>query len=92
MTTGVIDRLLLIYDAESHELLAADIIDYKTDEIADGQSAADARAGFYTDQMRAYRSAIQELYRIPHSRISARLLFVATGAVCAIPAPQDHEI
>jgi len=91
LTTGIIDRLVLIFDAECHELLAVDIIDYKTDEIADGQLAADTRAGFYTHQMQAYRSAIQNLYRIPQNRISARLLFVTTGTVCAVPAGQDHS-
>jgi ATP-dependent helicase/nuclease subunit A len=84
LMTGIIDRLVLVYDAVSFELLAADIIDYKTDEIDEGQAAAESRADFYRDQMLAYRRAIGELYRLSQNQISARLLFVTTGAVCTV--------
>jgi len=82
LMTGIIDRLVLVYDAVSFELLAADIIDYKTDEIDEGQAAADSRAESYRDQMNAYRRAVGQLYRLSQNQISAKLLFVTTGAIC----------
>ena len=84
LMTGIIDRLVLVYDAASFELLGADIVDYKTDEIDSGQAAADSRAEFYRDQISAYRRAVGELYRLSQNQISARLLFVTTGAVCPV--------
>ena len=84
LMTGIIDRLVLVYDEVSFELLAADIIDYKTDEIDEGQAAAESRSEFYRDQMLAYRRAIEELYRLSQNQISARLLFVTTGAICTV--------
>lgn len=84
LMTGIVDRLVLIYDATSFELLAADIIDYKTDEI-DSPDAADLRTAFYREQIQAYRLAVEQLYRLPPDQISARLLFVTAGKVCSIP-------
>ena len=81
--TGIIDRLVLVYDASSYELLAADIIDYKTDEI-DSAAAADARTEFYRDQVTAYRRAVEQLYRLTQNQISSRLLFVTAGRVCPV--------
>ena len=83
LMTGIIDRLVLVYDAASYELLAADIIDYKTDEI-DSAAAADARTGFYRDQVTAYRRAVEQLYRLSQEQISSRLLFVTAGRVCPV--------
>lgn len=86
LMTGIIDRLVLVYDAASYELLAADIIDYKTDEI-DSAAAADARTGFYRDQVTAYRRAVEQLYRLTQDQISSRLLFVTAGRVCSVASP-----
>lgn len=83
LVNGVIDRLVLIYHPTDLSLLAADIIDYKTDTVNDS-AAAQQRADFYREQMMAYRNAVASLYRIPHERISARLLFVNSGDVCEI--------
>jgi ATP-dependent helicase/nuclease subunit A len=83
LVSGVIDRLVLMYDPTDYSLLAADIIDYKTDVVSDIKAVAQ-RVEFYHEQILAYRNAVSGLYRIPHERISARLLFVHSGDVCAI--------
>jgi ATP-dependent exoDNAse (exonuclease V) beta subunit len=83
LMSGVIDRLVLLYHPTDYSLLAADIIDYKTDDVSD-RASVERRVDFYREQILAYRCAVSSLYRIPQSQISARLLFVNSGDVCPI--------
>ena len=87
LVTGVIDRLVLLHDPQSYALLAADILDYKTDDIPGDDDAIQTRVAFYTEQLQAYRQAVSHLYRLPQERISARLLFVTIGEVRDVSAP-----
>jgi ATP-dependent exoDNAse (exonuclease V) beta subunit len=78
--SGQIDRLVLLYDAD--QLVAADVVDYKTDALAAGDpQAVAARAEIYRPQLEAYRRAVSKLYRLAPERISARLLFIEPGVV-----------
>ena len=74
---GVVDRLILIY--KDGALVAADIIDFKTDAIAKGELPA--KVEFYRPQMEAYRHAIAIQYGIEQEQIATRLVFVGTGDV-----------
>ncbi len=65
LVTGVIDRLVLLHDPQSYALLAADILDYKTDDIPGDDDAIQTRVAFYTEQLQAYRQAVSHLYRLP---------------------------
>jgi len=82
---GMIDRLVLIYDAE--KLIAADIIDFKTDTIKENDPAALAdKVKHYRPQMEAYRAAVARMTGLKNSpqQISARLLFVSPGIVADV--------
>ncbi len=74
---GVVDRLVLVY--ENDELVAADVIDFKSDTIAPNELAA--KVATYSPQLSAYREAISISLNIPLSSISTRLAFISTGDV-----------
>jgi ATP-dependent helicase/nuclease subunit A len=75
---GNIDRLVLIYHAD--QLIAADILDYKTDVLDPNDSqAAEAKIEFYRPQLAAYRRAVGKLFRLPLPQISTCLLLLAPG-------------
>ena len=77
---GQIDRLVVLYEGE--HIVAADVVDYKSDMVsADDSRAVDARVEIYRPQLESYRLAASRLCRLTVDRISARLLFVAGGFV-----------
>ncbi len=81
--SGSIDRLVLLH--EHDRLVAADIVDYKTDAVEPGDLAALERlVEFYRPQLEAYRRAVSAMYRLPPAWICARLLFVAAGLTRAV--------
>ena len=69
---GVIDRLVLVY--ENDRLVAADVIDFKTDSFA--ESELPERIEFYKPQLSSYRQAACKFTNLPLEKVSARLLFV----------------
>ncbi len=81
LLSGSIDRLVLV--RRGGKLIAAEVLDYKTDTIvpADKQALAD-KVEFYQPQIEAYRQAVAKLYRLKLGAISARLLFLHPGEVC----------
>ena len=65
LLTGFIDRLVLLH--QDTGLVAAEILDFKTDAIPPGDSAAIAeRVQFYRPQMEAYRRARTGVDRTAH--------------------------
>lgn len=76
MLTGNIDRLVLL--SRGPELVAAEVIDFKTDAIQ-SESQLVERLEFYRPQIEAYRRAIMAVTGLATERIAARLLFVAAG-------------
>lgn len=76
--SGQIDRLVAEYDP-SGRCIHATIIDFKTDLLGEGGTAA--RAEHYRPQLEAYRSAAAEMLSISPSHIAMKLLFVALGEV-----------
>lgn len=80
VVSGVIDRLVLLYD--NNRLVAADIVDYKTDSISTSNPhALRERVDHYRAQLESYRPAVARMYKIPIERVSARLLMVSAGIV-----------
>jgi len=78
VVTGFIDRLVLMYAGQT--LVAADIIDFKTDAVpSDDQAALTAKVEYYRPQLNAYRRAVAKTTQLAPERISARLLLVAPG-------------
>lgn len=78
LLSGSIDRLVVIH--RGGKPIAADVLDFKTDELTPGDSAAlAAKVSFYRPQLEAYRTAASQLLRLPPDRISARLVFLSGG-------------
>lgn len=73
--SGTIDRLVLIKQAG--QLVAADIIDFKTHDGAEmGSEASAQKMERYEAQMSAYRRVIATSLRLPSSRVSSRLVML----------------
>jgi len=75
MLQGVIDRLVLVYEGDT--LVAADVIDFKTDDVP--SAAIQKRVEYYRPQLTAYRAAASKFLRLPLEKISTRMLFVQLG-------------
>ncbi|MDX1579521.1 MAG: 3'-5' exonuclease, partial [Gemmatimonadota bacterium] len=84
VVSGVIDRLVLARDGDG-EVIAAELVDYKTDRLDPGDEQAIAeRLDAYRPQLRAYRDAVARIHRLEASSVTARLLFLEAGAVWTI--------
>ncbi|HEX5102552.1 MAG TPA: 3'-5' exonuclease, partial [Pirellulaceae bacterium] len=78
LLSGSIDRLVLVRNGG--HIVAADILDFKTDELPLGDAAAiAARTQFYRPQIEAYASAVANIFRCARPAISMRLLFLNAG-------------
>lgn len=77
---GTIDRLVLL--EKNGKLIAADIIDYKTDRLTGERDAWIAqKVEHYGAQLEEYRSAVHICFGIPVDQISTRLLLLETDIV-----------
>ena len=81
LLSGSFDRLVLL--VRSGRVLAADILDFKTDRVSLPDEVA-RQVQFYQPQLAAYRSAASQLYRLPPDRVISRLAFVTSGIVRAV--------
>ena len=80
---GAFDRLVVLRDGQ--QVVAADILDFKTDEVpGDDPRAIDARVEQYRPQLAAYRRAAAAMLAIDPKQVSARLLFVGPGVKRAV--------
>jgi ATP-dependent helicase/nuclease subunit A len=78
---GAFDRVVLVRDGD--QVLSADVVDFKTDHIADDAALAETVA-YYEPQLAAYRRAVALLLGLTADKITTRLLFVASGQVVAL--------
>jgi ATP-dependent helicase/nuclease subunit A len=80
LLSGSIDRLIVL--RRGGKPIAADILDFKTDELpaADPAALAD-KIEFYRPQLDAYRTAAAHLLRLDPGQITSRLVFLSLGAV-----------
>ena len=77
---GTIDRLVMIYEAQ--RLIAADVIDYKTDHV-DSENLKD-KIEFYAPQLNAYRRCVSQLFGLSPESIGCKLLFTATDQIVSL--------
>jgi ATP-dependent exoDNAse (exonuclease V) beta subunit len=78
LLSGSIDRLVIL--RSEGQIVAADVLDYKTDDLTSHDDAAlRERVKFYSPQLLAYRRAVRKMTGLPLSAITARLLFVFAG-------------
>jgi len=75
--SGSFDRVVWV--RENGKLVAAEIIDFKTDEIKKG--GLKTRVGHYRPQMDAYRQSLARLSRLPVDKITVKLAFTHLGEV-----------
>lgn len=80
--SGAIDRLVVCCDSTG-AVVTCDIIDYKTDAVAD-EEACIARAAVYEPQMGVYKRAVELMYGVEPSKITAKLLFLQCGSVLSV--------
>jgi len=74
LTSGIIDRLVL--RREQDKLVAADIIDFKTDAIGAGDDLQlQERVDYHRPQLETYRRAVAHTFGLAPAQITARLLF-----------------
>ncbi|WP_437191630.1 UvrD-helicase domain-containing protein [Planctomicrobium sp. SH527] len=83
LLNGFIDRLVVF--ERNGEPVAADVIDFKTDDVSTGEEALSERCESYYPQMTAYRTAVSHLLRIPEEQVSVRLAFLFAGVVVDVP-------
>ena len=79
LVNGSLDRLVTWQTADG-QVLAADLIDFKTDRSADEAQLAE-RIEFYRPQIAAYRRTAGRLLDLPPEAIVGRLVFLHAGAV-----------
>ncbi|MCA9090250.1 MAG: UvrD-helicase domain-containing protein [Planctomycetaceae bacterium] len=79
LISGSIDRLVRIY--RNSQLIAADILDFKTDSLPDDPQRLQERIEFYRGQMQAYVRAVSRLFGLDPQNISARLVLLSIGRV-----------
>jgi ATP-dependent exoDNAse (exonuclease V) beta subunit len=83
LLTGSIDRLVVL--TSGNRPLAADVIDFKTDDItATQRSLLTEKINFYRPQLEAYRKTAAELWNLKLAQVTARLAFLSAGIVQAI--------
>jgi ATP-dependent exoDNAse (exonuclease V) beta subunit len=76
--TGFVARLVLF--EQNGRVVAAEIIDFKTDVLDAGDSRQVAeKVAFYTPQLQAYRSAVADMTALDPACVLAQLLFVGPG-------------
>ena len=80
LVEGIIDRLVLVI--REGKPVAAHVLDYKTDAVPPGNlGRLEERTALYAPQLRAYREAVAESYRIPAGSVRLTLLFLEAGRV-----------
>lgn len=77
---GTIDRLILL--SVNGRLVAADVVDFKTDRFAGERSTwIEARRAHYGPQLHEYRNAVMSCFGLGSAQISTRLLLLEADAV-----------
>jgi ATP-dependent exoDNAse (exonuclease V) beta subunit len=80
---GSFDRVVWL--GEGDHIVAADVLDFKTDAIAPGDAAAlAARTEHYRPQLEAYRSGVARMAHLPPESIAARLVFTWADRVVEV--------
>lgn len=80
--SGIIDRLVLEYDADGKKPVRAAIYDYKTNRITDGNTMEQHDAKLkkhYLPQMRSYCSLITKMFTLPPGAVTATLIAVPSN-------------
>ncbi len=74
---GLIDRLILLGPPDSPH--SAEVIDFKTDVVAQDSEELEGRAAFYAPQLQAYREAVASAFGLGLESVTGRLVFLEAG-------------
>jgi ATP-dependent exoDNAse (exonuclease V) beta subunit len=66
--------------------VAADIVDFKSDELPQESRAVADRVEYYRGQMLAYRQAVARLFTIPAENVIIRIAFLKIDHVAIVDA------
>jgi ATP-dependent exoDNAse (exonuclease V) beta subunit len=77
LVQGTMDRVIWVY--QGSQLIAADIIDFKSDVVGAGD--LQSRIEYYQPQMETYRRAVSQFAGIPLENVATRLVFSRPGQV-----------
>ena len=80
---GFIDRLVLI--ERDGQVVGAEVLDFKTDEIkpGDGGTLAERRE-YYRPQITAYCDFMQEQYGLSEDAVDGKLVFLGAGVISKV--------
>ncbi|MCF6313449.1 MAG: UvrD-helicase domain-containing protein [Verrucomicrobiales bacterium] len=81
--SGVFDRVVLLRDAGSGDLLRAEIIDYKTSRV-EGELAITDEVEVYRAQMELYQEALMKLTGLAEKDIRCLLVFTQPRVTCEL--------
>jgi ATP-dependent helicase/nuclease subunit A len=88
LLSGSIDRLVVLQCGG--KAIAAEILDFKTDELPAGDKAAlKKRSEHYRPQIEAYRAAAAGLLDLDATQIGCKLVFLTLGTVVPIEAREE---
>lgn len=91
LLVGNIDRLVTVFDSNSGQPIAADIVDFKTDIIMPGdEKTLNKKVRYYQPQLQAYRHAVQRITNLPSDKVTARLLFTYPRRVMTVDDRSDR--
>jgi ATP-dependent exoDNAse (exonuclease V) beta subunit len=80
---GSLDRIVWLGDGV--RVLAADVLDFKTDMIEpENEAALVDRTKHYRPQIEAYRRVVARLAQMPEDHVAARLIFTSAGKIVEI--------
>ncbi|MEO2032166.1 MAG: UvrD-helicase domain-containing protein, partial [Planctomycetaceae bacterium] len=80
---GFIDRLVLIH--VDNQLVAADIVDFKTDSFDfSDEELFKQKTEYYGEQLQMYARVVSRLYRISQQAISTRLFMLGAGRIANV--------
>jgi len=84
---GFADRIVL--GLRDGQIVAADIIDFKTDGLGDQNALLLDKVSHYRPQLDAYRTTIAQMLKLAPSQVTARLLFVTAGVHADLATIRD---
>jgi ATP-dependent helicase/nuclease subunit A len=80
---GVIDRLVVVTGGGG--VVAAEVLDYKTDALAGDPAVLAERVRRYAPQVAAYRRAVAAMFRLDPAAVTGTLVFLGEGVVQPLP-------
>ena len=75
----------LVLIEEEGQVVAAEVLDFKTDKIESGnQAQLEERKAHYQPQIAAYCDAVSERHGLATSKVTGKLVFLSVGVVASV--------